>query len=96
MISRLLPTLAVALSLLIAHLLGDAFSPTLVGVLATNLGPTHGQHFVTSMAGQDLSTALLLTCTPALVIAGLVGVFGAGWMKDDVAAAEEADIIAKG
>ncbi|GAC1619655.1 MAG: MFS transporter [Ktedonobacteraceae bacterium] len=87
---------AVALSLLIAHLLGDAFSPTLVGVLATNLDPTHGQHFVTSMAGQDLSTALLLTCTPALVIAGLVGVFGAGWMKDDVAAAEEADIIAKG
>ncbi len=87
---------AIAISLLIAHLLGDAFSPTLVGTLATQFDPTHGHHFVVSMAGQDLSTALLLTCTPALAIAGLVGIFGSGWMKDDIAAAEEADRVARG
>ena len=86
---------AVAISLLIAHLLGDAFSPTLVGVLATSFDPTHGHHFATSMAGQDLSTALLVTCTPALVIAGLIGLFGARWMKGDIAAADEADRIAR-
>lgn len=87
---------AVAVSLLIAHLLGDAFSPTLVGILATQFDPTHGHHFAVSMAGQDLSTALLLTCTPALAIAGLVGIFGSGWMKGDIAAAEEADRVARG
>lgn len=82
---------AVAVSLLIAHMLGDAFAPTLVGVLATQFDPTHGTHFLHSMAGQDLSHALLLTCTPALVIAGLIGLFGARWMRSDIAAAEEAD-----
>ena len=87
---------AIAISLLIAHLLGDAFSPTLVGVLATSFDPTHGHHFAIGMAGQDLSTALLVTCTPALIIAGLIGLFGARWMKGDIAAADEADRIARG
>ncbi len=87
---------AVAVSLLIAHLLGDAFSPTVVGVLATQFDPTHGQHFAAGVAGQDLSIALLVTCTPALAIAGLIGLFGARWMKDDIAAADEADRVARG
>ncbi len=86
---------SVAISLLIAHLLGDAFAPTLVGVLATNFDPTHGLHFKNGLAGQDLSIALLVTCTPALVIAGLIGIFGARWMKDDIAAAERVDRLAK-
>ncbi len=86
---------AVALALLIAHLFGDAFAPTLVGVLATNFDPTHGLHFKNSVAGHDLSIALLVTCTPALVIAGLIGIFGARWMKDDIAAAERVDRLAK-
>jgi hypothetical protein len=85
----------VALSLLIAHLLGDAFAPTLVGVLATAFDPTHGGHFRNSVAGQDLSLALIITCVPALIIAGLVGIFGAGWMKGDIEAAERADRLAK-
>jgi len=86
---------AVAVSLLIAHLLGDAFSPTLVGVLARMFDPTGGTHFALDMAGHDLSLAMAITCTPALVIAGLVGLFGARWMKTDVAAAREADRLAK-
>ncbi len=82
---------AVAVSLFVAHLLGDAFAPTLVGVLASAFDPTHGQHFVHNVGGQDLARALLITCTPALLIAGLVGIFGARWMRADVAAAQEAD-----
>ncbi len=84
---------AVAVSLFVAHLLGDAFAPTLVGVLASAFDPTHGQHFAHNVGGQDLARALLITCTPALLIAGLVGIFGARWMRADVAAAQEADTL---
>ncbi|MBE3561421.1 MAG: MFS transporter [Ktedonobacteraceae bacterium] len=52
---------AVGLSVLIAHLLGDVSSPSLVGFIATALDPTQGQHFAADMAGQDLSIALLIT-----------------------------------
>lgn len=82
---------AVAVSLLIAHLLGDAFAPTLVGKLATTFDPNSSFDFNHLLTGQYLSHALLITCTPALVLAGLIGIFGARWMKSDVAAAEEAD-----
>ena len=86
---------SVAISLLIAHLLGDAFAPTLVGVLSTHFDPNPVVHFNAKLTGQYLSQALLITCTPALVLAGLVGIFGARWMKADVAAAEEADRLAR-
>lgn len=86
---------AVAVSLLFAHLLGDAFAPSLVGFLASSFDPTHGQHFAHNMAGQDLSKALLITCTPALILAGLVGIFGARWMQPDIAAAESTDRLIK-
>ncbi len=82
---------AIAVSLFFAHLLGDAFAPTVVGVLASTFDPTHGQHFAHNMGGLDLGKALLITCTPALLIAGLVGIIGARWMRADVAAAQEVD-----
>jgi len=82
---------AVAITILIAHALGDAFSPTLVGILARLFDPTGGAHFAQNMAGHDLSLAMLVTCTPALIIAGLIGVFGARWMDADLAAAAQAD-----
>jgi hypothetical protein len=85
---------AVALSLLFAHLFGDAFAPSLVGALATSLDPTH-LHFSESLAGQDLRTALLWTCTPALLLAGLTGILGARWMGEDVEAAEHADLFSE-
>ncbi len=86
---------SIALSLLIAHLVGDAFSPTLVGVLATTFDPTHGMHFQLDTAGADLTRAFLITCTPALVLAGLVGTFGSRWMGRDVVSAEQADLERK-
>ena len=82
---------AVCISLLIAHLLGDAFSPTIVGLLANGFDPTHGAHFRHDMAGHDLSLALLVTCVPALVLAGLIGIFGARFMKADLLAAQRAN-----
>ena len=81
---------AVAVSLLLAHLLGDAFAPSLIGVIAGSFDPT-GAHFAQHATGQDLSKALLFTCPAALVIAGLIGIFGSRWMKADVAAAQVAD-----
>jgi sugar phosphate permease len=86
---------AVALALLLAHLLGDAFAPSLIGVLAQSFDPTHGGHFMHDVAGQDLRLALLVTCVPMLALAGLVGIFGARWMKGDVAAAQRADALAR-
>ncbi|GAC1477402.1 MAG: MFS transporter [Ktedonobacteraceae bacterium] len=75
---------AVAVSIMLAHLFGDAFSPALVGILATSLDPTHGQHFQAGRAGLELSMALVWTCTPALALAGIAGVLGSRWMKADV------------
>jgi MFS transporter, Spinster family, sphingosine-1-phosphate transporter len=86
---------AVAISLLLAHLLGDAFAPSLVGVLAKSFDPTHGGHFTNYLAGGDLSLAMLVTCVPTLVVAGLVGIFGARWMKSDIAAAIQTDKVSK-
>jgi MFS family permease len=85
---------AVALALLLAHLFGDAFAPSLVGALATALDPTHHLHFNAGLAGQDLRSALLWTCTPALLLAGLTGILGSRWMGYDVAVAEQADRLA--
>ncbi len=56
--------------------------------------PTGGTHFAHNLAGHDLSLAMLVTCTPALAIAGSVGIIGARWMKVDLAAAAEADRLA--
>jgi hypothetical protein len=81
---------AIALTLLLAHLFGDAFAPSLVGVLATALDLTH-LHFNAALAGQDLRTAMLWTCTPALLLAGLTGMLGTRWMGHDVAATEQAE-----
>jgi MFS family permease len=82
---------AVAISLLLGHLFGDAFAPFLVGVLATALDPTHGMHFQQSIAGQDLSLALLITCPISLFLAGIAGLLGARWMGHDVTLAVQAD-----
>jgi MFS family permease len=82
---------ALALSLLIGHLLGDAFAPTLVGILATAFDPTGGHHYRQNIAGHELGAALLYTCIPALILAGLVGVLGAKWMGSDIQAAQDTD-----
>jgi hypothetical protein len=44
--------------------------------------------FVQQVAGLDLSLALAYTCPPVLVIAGLIGILGARWMKADMLAVQ--------
>ncbi|GLV53577.1 MFS transporter [Dictyobacter sp. S3.2.2.5] len=79
---------AIAVTMLLAHVFGDAFAPAIIGVMATNFDPTHGQHFLHNMAGGDLGQALLITCAPALVISGIVGIIGARWLQRDIAAGD--------
>jgi len=82
---------ALAVSGFVAALLGGAFAPSIVGFLAGLFDPTHGQHFLHNSAGQDLTLALLVTCVPCLLIAGIVGIVGARWVKADMLAAERID-----
>ncbi|HEU5200229.1 MAG TPA: MFS transporter [Ktedonobacterales bacterium] len=82
---------AVAIALFVSNLLGNAFAPLLVGLLASALDPTHGQHFAHNMAGTDLSLALVYTCPAALAIAGVVGIVGSRWVRADMAAARQAE-----
>ena len=82
---------SVAVTLFLAHGLGDTFAPSLVGILARSFDPTGGTHFVQNLAGHDLALAMLITCTPALALAGLTGIVGTRWMKGDIEAAIKAD-----
>jgi len=82
---------AAAISLFVSSLLGTAFAPLLVGALSNALDPTHGLHFAHNVAGTDISRALLYTCPAALAIAGVIGIVGSRWVKDDMLAAQRAE-----
>ena len=82
---------AVAISLFVSNILGNAFAPTLVGILSKALDPTHGLDFANNKAGLDLSLALAYTCPAALAIAGVIGIIGSRWVKADMAAAQRAE-----
>lgn len=66
---------AVAISLLLAHVLGDAFSPALVGGIS-------------DMLGHDLASALRITLPPVILAAGIVAILGLRYVQPDVRAAE--------
>jgi MFS family permease len=82
---------AVAITIFASNMLGNAFAPALVGLLANALDPTGGQHFAQNVAGMDLSLALAYTCPAALAIAGVLGVIGSRWVKVDQVRAQRAD-----
>jgi len=82
---------AVAISLFLAHILGDAFSSPLIGILARGLDPT-GLHFQNSVAGHDLMLSLIFFFPPSLIIAGAVAMFGSRWAKGDMDAAARMDL----
>ena len=62
---------AVAVSLVVAHLLGDSFSPALVGGLSDSLG-------------HNLDSALLLTLPAVILVAGLIGLRGLHTVEPDM------------
>ncbi|MGN6361867.1 MAG: hypothetical protein ACTHNK_15900, partial [Thermomicrobiales bacterium] len=66
------------LELSLAHLLGDIYAPAAVGALAVVLSRRIG--------GDQIGTALLLTCPVVLLAAGLVAIWGSRFYAGDVAA----------
>jgi hypothetical protein len=66
---------AVTMSLFLAHLLGDSWSPAAVGFLSDRLG--------------SLQTALLITSTPLLLVAALFTYLGFRTIEHDTTAMED-------
>lgn len=82
---------AVAISLFLSHILGDAFSAPIIGVLARSFDPS-GLHFQNSVAGYDLMLALIFLFPPSLAIAGIVAMVGSRWVKSDMEDAKRIDL----
>ncbi|MEO7001283.1 MAG: hypothetical protein ABI068_05750, partial [Ktedonobacterales bacterium] len=66
------------LELTLAHLLGDIWAASAVGVLGVALG--------LALGGEQIGLALLLTSPIALTLAGIVGIWGSRFYAADVAA----------
>lgn len=76
----------VAISLFIQRILGSAFAPLLIGILAGFFDPS-GLHFLHNVAGHDIVLALIFTCPLAFIAAGITGIVGLRWIRADRAAA---------
>lgn len=70
----------VAIFLFVVRILGTALAPLVIGFLANGFDPS-GQHFAHSMAGHDLTLALLSTCPLAFISASIAGVIGLRLMR---------------
>ncbi len=66
------------LELTLAHVLGDIYATTLVGAISVA--------FSGWLGGEQIGLALLVTCPVALVAAGIVGIWGSRFYKQDVEA----------
>lgn len=66
---------AVALAFMLAHLLGDLAAPSIIGGISYLLDP-HSQ--------SKLAEAMLITGPAALVIAGIIGIWGSRFVARDV------------
>lgn len=77
---------AVGLTLMFSHLLGDLFSPYIVGTVGDALN-AHSTapllHTLGVTPDNALGASLLLFCVPLLIIAGIVGIRGAGAVVRD-------------
>ncbi len=74
---------AVGLTLLLAHFLGDLFSPTIAGGLSDILS---GNAFFQSLGVTHSNSpgyAFLITGVPVLLAAGIVGIWGARFVQSD-------------
>jgi MFS family permease len=70
----------VAIFLFVVRILGTALAPLVIGFLANGFDPS-GQHFAHSLAGHDLTLALLSTCPIAFIGASIAGVVGLRLMR---------------
>jgi MFS family permease len=79
-----LRAVAVAVSLIAAHVLGDAFSPSIVGGISDSIGNGHKDAL-----GHHLTSALQFTLPPMILAAGIVCFFGLRFVHPDSQAAEQ-------
>jgi MFS family permease len=78
---------AVGLTLLLSHFFGDLFSPTIAGALSDFLS---GNSFFTALGVSHNNApgyAFLITGVPVLLVAGIVGIWGARFVRGDEEAA---------
>ncbi len=78
-----LRAVAVALSLVVAHILGDAFSPSLVGGLSDIIGQGHKDS-----GGHHLISSLEITLPAMILAAGIVCMIGLRGVQADTRAAD--------
>ena len=64
----------VALTFMFAHLLGDLAAPSIIGALSDWLDP---------QSQMKLAEAMLFTGPPALLIAGILGIWGSRFVARD-------------
>lgn len=86
---------AVGLTLLLSHFFGDLFAPTIAGALSDFLS---GNAFFNSFGISHNNApgyAFLITGVPVLLVAGIVGVWGARFVKpdEDAARAEAGAVV---
>lgn len=78
---------AVGLTLLLSHFFGDLFAPTIAGALSDFLS---GNAFFNTLGithSNSPGYAFLITGVPVLLVAGIVGIWGARFVQGDEAAA---------
>jgi MFS transporter, Spinster family, sphingosine-1-phosphate transporter len=78
---------SVGLTLLLSHFLGDLFSPTIAGALSDFLSGNAFFHSLGITHSDSPGYAFLLVGVPALLIAGIVGIWGARFVQRDEAEA---------
>ncbi len=77
---------AVGLTLLLSHFFGDLFSPAIAGFLSDMLKNHTILGFQVTYANSP-GVAFLITSVPVLFAAGVIGIWGARFVKDDEQAA---------
>lgn len=77
---------SIGLTLLLSHFLGDLFSPSIAGYLSDILQNHSLLGFYITHANSP-GFAFLITCVPILFVAGVVGIWGARFVKQDEEAA---------
>jgi predicted MFS family arabinose efflux permease len=81
---------AVGLTLLLSHFLGDLFAPTIAGALSDFLSSNAFFRSLGITHSTSPGYAFLIVGVPALLLAGIVGIWGARYVQKDEEAARAA------
>jgi MFS family permease len=76
----------VALSFMLAHLLGDLGAPSIIGAISTALDP---------QTQTKLAEAMLFTGPPALLVAGILALWGSRFVAQDTRRASGRIIVSQ-